>query len=256
MCVHNIIIFIIMFLCSCQSVLYVLAVARGPARSYRTDRLNTDHAVLGGESIIAQSIRTKETMHRIEKAAKKGEEFVFDSKEKVDAVFRCTACYRAIPYLSQRIVGRFEIGRPKTFDRVTARDSIRKVVKNLCVDAEQISKDPPIKEGCIDFVADNIENLIDLLLLRSDPEDELFESDLPASICRDPEEIDTRTCPPGTPSMGDLLQNRFQEQDLVEEDEKKKERKIEDKKRKRKKKKKKKKKRRVVKRKRRVNIGL
>ena len=189
------------------------AVTRGPARSNRGAGVNNDHAVIGGESIIAQSIQNANTMRRIQKAATEGEEFVFKSKEQVDAVFRCTACYLSIPYLSKQVVGRFEIGRPVSSNRIEVRDTVARVVKQVCQTSKQIKKDPPVMEACHSFIKDNVENLIDLLVLRTDPTEEVFESDLTAQICRHSDEIDDQTCPPGIPSMADLLQNRFAEQD-------------------------------------------
>ena len=198
------------------------AVARGPARSNRGASVNHDHAVIGGEGIIARSIQNANTMRRIQKAATKGEEFVFKSKEQVDAVFRCTACHLSIPYLSKQVVGRLEIGHPVSSNRIEVRDTITRVVKQVCQTSEQIKKDPPVMEACHSFIKDNVENLIDLLVLRTDPTEEMFESDLTAHICRHSDEIDDRTCPPGIPSMADLLQNRFAEQDAQEKERKQK----------------------------------
>ena len=201
-------------------------VARGPPRSYRSRRTNKDHVVLGGEILAMQKAkRSHETLQRLENAAKKGEEFVFDSKEKVDAVFRCTSCYLSIPHLSSLVVGRLELQEKKSSvakskERNDMREKIRAMVRQTCTEDESIHKDPPVLEACAGFVHDNEENLVDLLLLRTDPEDEMFEVDLSSvTVCRDPNEIDEMTCAPGVPSMGDLLAQRFQEEDEKKQEE-------------------------------------
>ena len=236
--------------------------ARGPPRSYLNNRLNKEHIVIGGHDIIDQAIRTAETQERLEQAANKGEEFVFHSKKEVDAVFKCTACYMSMSYLNSQIVGRMEIKHSSSKPnhqqhRNTIRTNIRSIVSKTCETSSSISKDEPVRAACIGFIQDNIEDLVNILLVRTDPTDDLFESDLKGAICRDVNELDG--CGPGVPSMANLLQNRFKEDDqakVIAEEKEKLQKKEETEAKKRKKKRKKKGKKKVVRRKRRVPSEL
>ena len=201
------------------------ATARGPSRSYRGEarrrRSGMPQALIGGqEEVFEGHKRTLELRHKVKELANKGTEFVFDSKEKVDAVFRCTACKRVVSALSLDIVGRLQIGRPKkkakgtkrmTASRGKIRMRIRALIESICSRTE-IMGDKNTVEQCPFFIKASAGSLEDMFLDRCDPEDEFFEEDVDTEeVCRSTVLTDEHTCPPGVLSMEGLLAKRINE---------------------------------------------
>ena len=198
------------------------ATARGPARSYRGEarrRRAGIRAQIGGEEQMFAAQKHKvELANKVKKLAEKGAEFVFDSKEKVDAVFRCTACKRAVSALGKAIVGRLEIGRRRVAkgrpeSRVGTRGKVRKRIRRLIEEvcrSPEITKDQNMAEQCPIFIQASGGRLEDMFLDHCDPDEESFEDDVNSEeVCRSVLLTDPDTCAPGVKSMDDLLADRI-----------------------------------------------
>ena len=202
------------------------ATARGPARSYRGEarrrRAGIQAQIGGEEEMFEAHAKRIELTHKVKELADKGAEFVFDSKEKVDAVFRCTACKKAVRILGAKIVGRLEIGRGRKqgkkgkkmkqrrkATRGKIRKRIRDIIHGVCSNS-QITKDQNTAEQCPLFIEANSGGLEDMFLDHCDPEGEYFEDDVNSDeVCRSVVLTDTDTCPPGVKSINELVAGRI-----------------------------------------------
>jgi hypothetical protein len=205
------------------------ATARGPARAYRGEakrRRAGIQAQIGGEEEMFEAHAKKvELALKVKELAKKGAEFVFDSKEKVDAVFRCTACKKAVGILGKDIVGRLKIGRERqqegrkkkkkkkkkkrTATRGKIRKHIRALIEGVCARSE-ITKDQNTAGQCPLFIQASAGSIEDMFLDHCDPEGEYFEDDIDTEeVCRSVVLTDAGTCAPGVKSMDELLAGRI-----------------------------------------------